>query len=50
LVFVLLVFVLTAAAVTLVVVLANQQVKASVKLPGRAEFYIDTERGGKLIF
>jgi len=43
---VLLVFTVVAAVVVLVAVLVNQHVEAGVKLPGRAEFYIDTNRGG----
>lgn len=40
-----LVFLMTAALVILVAVLVNERVKAGVKLPGKAEFYIDAERG-----
>lgn len=43
---ILLVFTAVTAAIVLVAVLVNQRVKARVKLPGRAEFYIDTNRGG----
>ena len=43
---ILLVFTAVAAVVTLVAVLVHSQVRASIKLPGRAEFYIDARRGG----
>lgn len=43
---ILVLFVTVTAVIVLVAVLVNQQVRAGVKLPGRAEFYIDTNRGG----
>ena len=43
---ILVLFIAVTAVIVLVAVLVNQQVKAGVKLPGRAEFYIDTNRGG----
>lgn len=42
---ILLVFVVITAVIILVAVLVNERVKAGVKLPGKAEFYIDAERG-----
>lgn len=43
---ILLLFIILAAVIVLVAIAANQQVRAGIKLPGRAEFYIDTSRGG----
>ena len=43
---ILVLFIAVAAVIMLVAVLVNQRVKARVKLPGRAEFYIDASRGG----
>lgn len=43
---VLVVFIITAAVVTLVAVAINERVRAGIRLPGYAEFYIDARRGG----
>ncbi len=43
---ILLLFTAVAAVIVLVAVLVNQRVRAGMRLPGRAEFYIDTSRGG----
>ena len=43
---ILLFFIAVAAVIVLVAVLVNQRVRAGMNLPGRAEFYIDTSRGG----
>lgn len=43
---ILMVFIAVTAAIILVAVLINSRVQAGLKLPGRAEFYIDTNRGG----
>lgn len=42
---ILLVFVVISGVLILVAVLVSERLKAGVKLPGRAEFYIDAERG-----
>jgi len=42
---VLVVFITVTAVIILVAVLINSRVQARLKLPGRAEFYIDTDRG-----
>lgn len=42
---ILLVFVVTSAMLILVAILVSERLKAGVKLPGKAEFYIDAERG-----
>jgi len=42
---ILLAFLTSAATIILVAVLVSERVKAGVKLPGKAEFYIDAERG-----
>jgi hypothetical protein len=42
---ILVLFVALGAVVVLVAVLRNQQTQARIRLPGRAEFYIDTNRG-----
>ena len=43
---ILVLFIAVTAVITLVAVLIHSQVKAGIKLPGRAEFYIDANRGG----
>jgi hypothetical protein len=43
---ILLVFIAVTAVIVMVAVLINSRVRAGMKLPGRAEFYIDTSRGG----
>jgi hypothetical protein len=43
---ILIVFIVLGAVITLVAVLIHSQVRAGIKLPGRAEFYIDASRGG----
>ena len=45
-VLILVVFIALAAVITLVAVLIHSRVKAGIRLPGRAEFYIDASRGG----